>query len=188
MVRKLSLSLMLVLVMSLVCSAREIAGVDVAETLTTDNGTKLVLNGAGIRTKLIFDVYIAELYLEKQMESSKDIIADTGYKRILMHFLYKEIPPKKLIDAWNEGFEANLDAAQLATLKDSIDQFNAFFETVKSGDQVIADYIPGTGTQVTIKGTVKGVIAGKDFNDALLSIWLGEKPVTAKLKDEMLGK
>ena len=46
----------------------------------------------------------------------------------------------------------------------------------------------GTGTQVTIKGTVKGVIAGKDFNDALLSIWLGEKPVTAKLKDEMLGK
>lgn len=52
MMRELILSLVLVLVLSFGCSAREIGGVDIAETLTIDDATSLVLNGAGIRKKL----------------------------------------------------------------------------------------------------------------------------------------
>lgn len=188
MMKELISSLVLVLVLSFGCSAREIGGVDIAETLTIDDGTSLVLNGAGIRKKLFFDIYIAELYLNKKMSTVEEVIADTGTKRILMHFLYKEIEPEKLVDAWNEGFEANLDKAEHAALQSDIDTFNGYFETVKSGDQVIADYIPGKGTRVKIKGEIKGIIEGKAFNDALLSIWLGEKPVTDRLKNELLGK
>lgn len=188
MLQKLLLSLCIVLALSFGCSAREIAGVEVAETLTTDEGTSLVLNGAGVRKKLIFEVYIAELYLQEKMSSAQEILADEGPKRILMHFLYKEIEPKKLVDAWNEGFDANLDTSHHAALQSEIDTFNSYFETVKRGDQVVVDYIPGRGTQVKLKGEIKGVIAGKEFNDALLSIWLGEEPVTTKLKNELLGK
>jgi hypothetical protein len=40
---------------------------------------------------------------------------------------------------------------------------------------------------VSINTTEKGTIAGKDFNDLLLSIWLGDKPVGEKLRKELLG-
>ena len=40
---------------------------------------------------------------------------------------------------------------------------------------------------VTINGKNRGVVVGKDFNDALLKIWLGAKPVTKSLRNDLLG-
>ena len=68
-----------------------------------------------------------------------------------------------------------------------IDQFNAMFTDAKKGDVIVLDYIPNQGTKVTIAGTEKGVIPGKDFNDAMLLIWLGDKPVTKDLRAKLLG-
>jgi hypothetical protein len=39
-----------------------------------------------------------------------------------------------------------------------------------------------------MKGQVKGVIEGDDFNRAMLRIWLGPKPPSGDLKNGMLGK
>lgn len=175
------------LVLALPALAREIAGVNVAETLEGDGGAKLQLNGAGIRNKLFFKIYIAELYLEKPAGDGKAVLADDSRKRMVMHFLYEELTKEKMVEVWNEGFAANTTPEQLAALKDRIQQFNDMFVTVKKGEQVVLDYIPATGTKVTIAGAEKGVVAGKDFNDALLSIWLGDKPVSADLRKELLG-
>ena len=57
----------------------------------------------------------------------------------------------------------------------------------KNSNEVLLDYLPGQGTRVTIKGDVKGVIDGKDFNDALLNIWLGDEPADDDLKEAMLN-
>ncbi len=169
--------------------ALTISDVNVAEEVVVDDGTALQLNGAGIRSKFIFDIYIAELYLEKTAKEAAQVIADPGHKRVVMHFLYKSVGQDKLVDGWNEGFSANLSAEDLANLQSQIDTFNSMFsEEMKSGDIVIFDYLPGKGTRVSIKGSVKGIIPGKDFNDALLSIWLGKKPVGSDLKKAMLGQ
>lgn len=48
--------------------------------------------------------------------------------------------------------------------------------------------MPRKGTQVWINGTLKGSVAGEDFSQALLKIWLGKKPADADLKEAMLGK
>jgi hypothetical protein len=61
------------------------------------------------------------------------------------------------------------------------------FPTVKEGDVIYLDYIPGSGTRVTINGENKGLIPGRDFNNALLDIWLGEEPADKSLKKAMLG-
>lgn len=61
------------------------------------------------------------------------------------------------------------------------------FDTVKAGDRVVLDYIPEKGTVVSIRGEQKGTIAGKPFNDLMLSIWLGDKPVGEKLHANLLG-
>ena len=50
------------LLVALPAGAREIAGVNVAETVQNDSGTVLHLNGAGIRSKFFFDIYCRVVY------------------------------------------------------------------------------------------------------------------------------
>lgn len=71
--------------------ARVIADIKIPETLSlSDQSTKLILNGAGIRTKFIFDIYIGRLYLEKRVHTAKEAYALHGEKRISMHFYIKK--------------------------------------------------------------------------------------------------
>jgi hypothetical protein len=181
----ISLAVMLILGVQTV-SAREIAGVNLPETVSINN-TNLVLNGAGIRKKFFFKIYVGALYLNAKRTTVEQILSDPGAKRIVMSFLYKEVSDEKLVEGWNEGFEANSSAGELKALKDRINQFNALFVTVRKGDVIQLDYLPDQGTQVWIKGKLKGTIAGEDFSRALLKIWLGPEPADAGLKDALLG-
>lgn len=111
-----------------------------------------------------------------------------GEIRIVMHFLYDEVSKEKLIAAWNDGFKNSQSPPVLKQLDARLKQFNGFFETVHSGDAIHFDYVPDLGTTVTIKGSKKGAIAGKYFNQALLSVWLGDDSADSDLKEGLLGK
>jgi hypothetical protein len=74
----------------------------------------------------------------------------------------------------------------IGALKARLDKFNAMIPDVKEGDQIEMTYVAGKGTIVTAKGTEKGVIEGKDFADALFSVWLGPNPVQEDLKKAVL--
>jgi hypothetical protein len=51
------------------------------------------------------------------------------------------------------------------------------------------DFLPETGTRLTLGGKQQGKdIPGEDFFNALLRIWLGDKPIQNNLKDALLGK
>ena len=169
-------------------NARDIAGVDVQETIPLSGIDKeLKLNGAGIRYKFFFKIYVGALYLPEKNISAVSVLKANVPNRIMMHFTYDEVPQKKLVNAWLDGFENNNDKAVFAAVKDRLVSFNKMFSDVHEGDVVLLDYLPGKGTRVTIKGENKGLIEGADFNRALLSVWLGEDPVTEELKDAMLG-
>jgi hypothetical protein len=58
---------------------------------------------------------------------------------------------------------------------------------LKKGGVVYLDYLPGTGTRVTVNGEVKITIKGEEFFQSLLRIWIGKKPVDGRLRDAMLG-
>jgi hypothetical protein len=168
--------------------AREFGGVGFPDEVALPNTTKTVrLNGVGYRKKFFIKVYIGALYTEKLARSRDEVLAQDGPNRVVMHFLHEEVSSEKLVSAWNEGFEDNQSDDELEKLRPRIDKFNAMFPTVRQGDVIYLDYIPGTGTSVTINNEKKGVIKGKDFNDALLDIWLGEEPASSSLKDAMLG-
>lgn len=169
--------------------AVEIARVAVPDRITMQGGDRpLQLNGAGIRYKFIFKIYVAALYLPEKMASAEEVIASPGPKRILMHFLYDKVEKPDLDQAWREGFTANHDAAAMTRLEERIGQFSALFDDALKGDEVWLDGIPGFGTRVTINGELRGNIPGDDFFPALLRIWIGRSPVTSALKQDMLGQ
>jgi Chalcone isomerase-like len=165
---------------------KNIAGVDVPQTVTIENQV-LVLNGAGIRKKYFFKIYVGALYLSVKRTTVNAIINDAGAKRIVMSFLYKELSTEDLVDGWNEGFAGNNSAKEMKSLQDRINKFNSLFTTVRKGDEIQLDYLPGEGTQVRLNGVLKGSVPGEDFSRAVLKIWLGSKPADANLKDAMLG-
>lgn len=177
------------LLFSVNASAITISGVDIPQTVShSDQSTKLVLNGAGIRTKFFFDIYIGSLYLQKKASSPEAIYSAPGEKRISMHILYSEISKEKLINGWNDGFEDNHSKDELKKIKTRVDQFNLLFTKVKKGDVINLNFIPTTGTSVVINGKTMGLVEGDDFFVALLKIWLGNDPADSDLKQAMLGK
>ena len=174
------------LLMSFNLNAREVSGTHIPDAVELANQT-LLLNGAGIRSKFIFDIYIGALYLPNKSQDVKQALAMPGAKRVLMHFLYDEVDKQKLTDGWTEGFENNLSDKAFQTLQPRLQDFNKLFITVKTGDQILLDYLPATGTRVTINQQTKGTIPGEDFHQALLMVWLGDDPADEDLKEAMLG-
>lgn len=168
--------------------AREIAGVSLPEQVVRDaDNATLVLNGAGIRKKFFFKIYLASLYLQQPTNDVAEVINVDKPAQVQMKMLYSEVEKDKFVAGWNDGFSANLSPDQLQAVADRLDQFNAMFETLQEGDLITLDYMPGKGTVITIKGVEKGVVTGGDFYQALLKVWLGESPISKSLKQELLG-
>ena len=166
--------------------AQEIAKVNVPEQIKLAD-TALVLNGAGIRTKFFFDIYVGALYLSQKTKDAETAINMGGPKRVLMHFLYDEVTKEKLIAGWNDGFENNHTHEQFEAFKAKLEAFNKLFNTVKRDDYITLDYLPESGAQVSVNDKIKGVIPGEEFYSALLRVWLGKYPADSGLKNGMLG-
>jgi len=174
---------------STVTEAGQLDDVTLPDKVTLDGSdVELQLNGMGYRTKFVFKIYVAALYTESRVDSRDEVQALKGPKRILMHMVYDEVDRKKITDGWNNGFEENNSDEQLEKLQARINTFNSYFPDLKKGDVLLYDFVPATGTRVTINGEEKGVIQGADFYAALLDIWLGEEPADDDLKEAMLGE
>lgn len=170
--------------------AAEIEGIKLATSARiSDAGPELVLNGAGLRTRVVFKVYVSALYLQQKRGTPDAIFSDAGPKRMALHLL-REISTDQLFGALSDGLKANHTPEQLAKIENQMREFEGIFKktpTAKSGDVILLDYLPGTGTRVTVNGDSKGTIAGAEFYAALLRIWLGDKPAEAGLKKALLG-
>jgi hypothetical protein len=168
--------------------AAELSGVFVEDEIRTDSGQTLLLNGLGLREKFWVDVYVGSLYLPSRSDDVAEILSRPGPWRLQLDFVYKEVSREKLVTGWREGFEKNQDAETLQRLASRIDEFYAYFPgSAVAGDQYRFDYIPGQGTRTSKNGQLLGLIPGEDFKNALLEIWLGNRPADKSLKRGMLG-
>lgn len=167
----------------------EVEGVKLDATTQVGN-TALQLNGAGMRVKVFFKVYVAGLYVPQKASNAAQLLAQKGARRITLTML-RTVDAESFVHALNEGLRDNQTEAQLATMKPQIDALNANLKAAgeaKKGDVIHLDYVPDSGTRVTINGQVRGsAIAGEDFFTAVLRIWLGDKPVDGTLKKGLVG-
>jgi hypothetical protein len=179
------LAVLLALAPADLAAAASVAGVSVPESATVAGHT-LVLNGAGLRKKAVFSVYVGALYLPTRTRSAEEALAHTGAAKVTLKML-RDLAADQLTGAWNEGFANNSSAGELEALRPRIDRFNALFSDVREGELIEVDLVPGTGTTVSIAGKACGTIEGDDFARAVLRIWLGPAPPSAQLKAGMLG-
>lgn len=176
------------LVASLAADAAEVGGVRIDDKATL-GGRELILNGAGMRTRLIIKVYVAALYLPQKATTAAAVLAKDEPRRISMT-LQRTVNYEQLLEAMRAGLAENNSQAELDAIRKEIDEFIKIFASVgeaKSGQVITIDYVPETGTRVALDGAAKGTIAGQAFNRALLKVWLGDNPVQESLKKAMLG-
>ena len=171
--------------------AADIEGAHIAPQVILPDGPTLVLNGAGIRHKLVFmKLYVGALYLPAKKTSAEDILNDPGAKRIAMFVLADEIAASDLVASMNHALAANHRPMELALIEARLQQLNHMMvsERVLHKHAVVTlSYVPATGTHIRINSEEKLVIPGEDFFRALLRIWIGVKPVDGRLRDAMLG-
>lgn len=168
----------------------ELAGVTLQDRASVA-GSPLVLNGAGIRYKAIFKVYTAGLYLGAKANTTEAVLTLPGPKRIAITML-RDIDSSELGKLFSRGMEDNMDRHAFSKLIPGVIRMSQVFtdnKTLKEGESFSIDWVPGTGTILTVKGEVQGEpFKEPEFFNALMRIWLGPKPADWKLKDALLGK
>ncbi len=171
--------------------AAEVGGVRVDERQRIAN-TDLVLNGAGMRYAAagLVRVYVAALYLPQKRASSIEIAALRGPKRMHLHLL-REVNSNDFSKGLLGGMRANLPPAEQQKHFDSLLKLGSIFgqiPSLKKGESISIDSIPGTGTVVLVNGKRVGeAFPDETFFHALLQIWLGPKPIEESLKPVLLG-
>ena len=170
-------------------AAMEIEGVRVDDAARV-GGKELQLNGAGLRTVFIVKGYVAALYLPEKVRNAAVVLGAKGPKRLQIRPL-REVESGTFIKALNEGMRDNHNEAQMERFADRMSQLEQAMGqigTARKGDVIDFDYTPDSGTVIAINGTPRGKpIPGEDFYQAVLRIFLGEKPVDRDLKRGLLG-
>ena len=180
-----ALSLALLLSLSCAASAAEVAGVRLDDK-TSVEGRELMLNGAGLRKRFVFKVYVIGLYLAQK---ATDAVNQGGPKRISIHML-RDVGADQFTEALVEGLRANLSEAEFRKLEPQVKDLSDVMAQIgeaKKGMAIALDWT-GSETRLLVNGKPAGkAIAGEDFYRALLRIWLGEHPVQDDLKKALLG-
>ena len=167
----------------------DVAGVKVPDEAIVAN-SNLLLNGAGVRYKGPFKVYTAALYLNRKVSTPEAAHAAPGAKRIVLTML-RDIKADELGSLFMRSMEQNTPKADLLKVLPVLPRMGEIFveqRKMLSGDSITIDWIPGTGTVLSVRGKLQGQpFKEPEFFHAMLDIWLGKDPADWMLKDALLG-
>ncbi len=170
-------------------AAVELAGVKVEDSISVA-GTKLQLNGAGIRYKGPFKVYVGDLYTTQPVKSLDELIAAPGPKRLTMTFL-RDMNSADFGKLLTRGIEDNVSKSELSKIIPGMIKMGDIFAATKSfapGDVCALEWDPAKGLSIWAKGKLQAEpFKDPAFFRALMSIWFGNSPADWKLKDQLLG-
>ena len=111
--------------------------------------------------------------------------------------LYQELVWGDFGKRFELRFVRDLSAAQIqgafrealpAADKAKVDQFVGFFGDIAKGQDAVIRWAPGGTLETTVAGAATPPIADKSFAAAVFSIWLGEKPIQADIKQGLVAR
>ncbi len=170
-------------------SARTLAGVELPEQVTLKaDGSRLVLNGAGVVRHFFTDLLVGALYLPRRQKHAGSVLALPGVTRVQIHVLYERIGVGELEQAWLECLAGMDDAVERERLLPQLTALLQLLPDLSRGDVLAVDLYPGEGARLHLNGRLRGSVAGDAVSHALLVTWLGDAPVDAGVKRAMLGR
>ena len=188
--RLLALHVLVLAALTASAAPVDVAGVKLDDALEL-RGSKLHLNGAGVRYKAVFKVYTAGLYLGQKASTPDEVLAAPGAKRMTITML-REIDANELGKLFTRGVEDNSPKAEMSQLIPGLLRMSQIFsdqKQLKAGDTFTIDWLPATGTVISVNKAAQGEpIKEQAFFNALMRIWLGPAPADWKLKDALLGR
>ncbi|WP_460534500.1 chalcone isomerase family protein [Chitinimonas naiadis] len=177
------------LVLNGTVQAVEVAGVSVDDTAKVAN-VDLKLNGAGLRTKAFFKIYVAGLYLADKKTTPADALAVAGPKRVSLTMM-REVSSDTLSQALLDGLNHNCSDEEKSRFFNqmlAIGQIFGAYRSIKPKDMITVDWVPNVGTVVHMNGKKLGEpLPDQAFYNAILKIWLGDRPAENSLKRQLLG-
>jgi hypothetical protein len=129
-------------------------------------------------------VYDAALYLPAGVPV-KDVLQDVPKQLELSYHI--SIKGPKFGESAEPYLEKNVPSQELAKLRQRIEQLNKLYRDVKDGDRYALIYAPGIGTTLSLNNVPLGTIEGADFAAVYFAIWLGAKPISDSMRDDLLG-
>ncbi|MBN1879186.1 chalcone isomerase family protein [bacterium] len=190
MIRQLLLMAIIITMTATAAPAMEKGGISVPDTFSPgDTEVQLVMNGAGIRKKIGFKVYVGSLYLQEKTTDSKEVINVDEPMAITMDWL-RNVAKEKIAETFSEGFKYSA-GTDLDSLKPQIDMFLNSLKDASKSDKWKLIYTPALGTQLYFNDKLVVTIGDIAFKRALFGIWLLETDAFTgdeNLRDGMLGK
>ena len=166
--------------------AAKVAGVELPDVIDSQ-GQSLNLNGAGIRKKWMFKVYVGALYTQNSSSNAQSIINADETQAIKLVML-RDVAGEKMSAAISEGFANVVDINSPEVAKQLSDFSQTFGDEATEGTVYDFIHVPGQGLDVLVNGVKAKQMPGLDFKKTLFSVWLGEKPAQDDLKKDMLGQ
>jgi len=148
------------------------------------SGKQLRLNGMGVGTKAFLKVYVIALYLETPTSDPRDAIKANEVKRIVLTML-RDVSREKFVQAVERDMMHN-PGVPIAALRGRLDLLESVLPALKRGNVLDFTHLPVRGTLVRGQGR-EITIPGKDFADALFSIWLSGQSSNPALRHQLLG-
>ena len=169
--------------------AAEVSGIKYADSLKV-GGKDLQLNGLGVRNKMMFKVYATGLYLQDKKSTVEEVFAAEGPRRLRL-VLMRDVSSESFGESFMSGINNNSEGKDKTRIVSQLGTFGEMFAGIpglKKGDVLDLDYIPGTGTVCTLNGKQVGEpIPDLAVYNAIMRIWLGNKPADASLKPKLLA-
>ncbi len=189
MIRSLLLSFLLM--GALQAQALTLEGVDGPELLpATKDSPELHMRGASIRRVYGFvEVYVGALYIGDNTLADEQIIDADIARRMTFYVTSSRVSARRFTNAIQDGLSINVSKEKMEELSERLEKLVSLFDHkfVEGTVGYIEWHPESQSTIIAIDGNVRGSIPGKDLNDSLLKIWIGEKQVSERFKKEVLG-
>jgi hypothetical protein len=165
--------------------AAELDGVELPATLQA-NGDTLQLNGFGLRTYSLLGIhiYVAALYLQHPSTDAEQIIRSPETKLLIVRF-ERNVSADAARQAWRDGLDNNCVAPCQLDPGD-VARFLADIPAMHAGDNYTLLFTRSSAS-VSVSGRPVGVISRPEFAAAMLATFLGPRPASEKLKQELLA-
>ena len=155
---------------------------DHPETLVTESNIKLPRAGQATRARLLGEqpLYSLAVYVDGPLTDRDHLLSSDVPKAVRIVITYQDDLYRRFALDWRPELVPQLEPPEAAHLRGS-------FASLRQGDVVLIEYVPGKGTVVRVNKAVAVPGAAHDLMLAFLDHWLGQRPLSEEIKRALLG-